>query len=80
MTVTPELTLFLLGMAVKYSRYKFVTVSFLKRLRNGRFTSESKRPPGSRIGMKKFKNPLGLLWLGWTGMRFFMQSPKPSPS
>ena len=28
-------------MAVTYNRYKFVTVSLLKRLRNGRFTSET---------------------------------------
>jgi hypothetical protein len=28
-------------MAVTYSRYKFVTVSLPKRLRNGRFTSET---------------------------------------
>ena len=29
------------GMAVTYSRYKFVTVSLPKRFRNGRFTSET---------------------------------------
>jgi hypothetical protein len=29
------------GMAVTYERYKFVTVSLPKRLRNGRFTSET---------------------------------------
>jgi hypothetical protein len=29
------------GMAVLYGRYKFVTVSLPKRLRNGRFTSET---------------------------------------
>jgi hypothetical protein len=29
------------GMAVTYNRYKFVTVSFPKRFRNGRFTSET---------------------------------------
>jgi hypothetical protein len=29
------------GMAVAYSRYKFVTVSLMKRLYNGRFTSET---------------------------------------
>jgi hypothetical protein len=28
-------------MAVTYGRYKFVTVSLLKRFRNGRFTSET---------------------------------------
>jgi hypothetical protein len=28
-------------MAVTYNRYKFVTVSLLKRLRNGRFASEN---------------------------------------
>jgi hypothetical protein len=28
-------------MAVKYNRYKFVAVLLLKRLRNGRFTSET---------------------------------------
>jgi hypothetical protein len=50
-----------------YNRYKFVfvTVSLLKRFRNGRFTSETaaavseaKRSPGSRNGLK---HPLGLL-------------------
>jgi hypothetical protein len=36
-------------MAVTYSRYKFVTVSITKRLRNGGFTSETATPPpGSR--------------------------------
>ena len=40
-TVTPELTLVRWGMAVAYSRYKFVTVSLPKRFRNGRFTSET---------------------------------------
>jgi hypothetical protein len=30
-----------MGMAVKYNRYKFVTVSLPKRFRNGRFTSET---------------------------------------
>jgi hypothetical protein len=29
------------GMAVTYKRYKFVTASLLKWLRNGRFTSET---------------------------------------
>jgi hypothetical protein len=29
------------GMAVAYGRYKFVTVSIPKRLRNGRFNSET---------------------------------------
>jgi hypothetical protein len=29
------------GLAVKYSRYKFVTVALTKRPRNGRFTSET---------------------------------------
>jgi hypothetical protein len=28
-------------MAVKYNRYKFETVSLLRRLRNGRFASET---------------------------------------
>ena len=28
-------------MTVTYSRYKFITVSLLKRLRNGRFASEA---------------------------------------
>jgi hypothetical protein len=28
-------------MAVTYNRYEFVTVSLLKRLRNGRFTSKT---------------------------------------
>jgi hypothetical protein len=32
-------TFFRWGMAVTYSRYKFVAVSLPKRLRNGRFTS-----------------------------------------
>ena len=34
-------TCFRWGMAVTYSRYKFVTVSLPKRFRNGRFTSET---------------------------------------
>jgi hypothetical protein len=37
-------------MAVTYNRYKCVTVPLLKRLRNGRFTSEP--PPGSRSALK----------------------------
>ena len=40
-TVTPERALVSCvrwGMAVAHSRYKFVTVSLLKRFRNGRFT------------------------------------------
>ena len=48
-------------MAVAYNRYKFLTVSLPKRLRNGRFTSETaalKPPPGSRSGLK---HPLELL-------------------
>ena len=43
-TVTPEQTLMSVcrwGMAVTYSRYKFVNVSIPKRLCNGRFTSET---------------------------------------
>jgi hypothetical protein len=52
-------------MAVKYSRYKFAAESLLKRLRNGRFASETsrtavsgvKRSPGSKSGLKQ---PLGL--------------------
>jgi hypothetical protein len=43
-TVTPERTLVSCvrwGMAVAYSRYKFITVSIPKRFRNGRFTSET---------------------------------------
>jgi hypothetical protein len=48
-------------MAVTYSRYKFLTVSLPKRLRNGRFTSETAvlfKPPGSKSGLKY---PLELL-------------------
>jgi hypothetical protein len=39
MTVTPEREHARWGMAVTYSRYKFVTVLLPKRFRNGRFTS-----------------------------------------
>jgi hypothetical protein len=35
------------GMAVTYSRYKFITVSILKPPRNGRFTSETAVPFGA---------------------------------
>jgi hypothetical protein len=51
-------------MAVAYNRYKFVAVSLLKRLRNGRFASETAMrhvavsESGSRSGLK---SPLGLL-------------------
>jgi hypothetical protein len=41
-------------MAVMYSRYKFVTVLLLKRLRNGRFTFET-----ATWIQKWFKMPAG---------------------
>jgi hypothetical protein len=44
-TVTPEQTTdtarWEMAVAVTHNRYKFLTVSLLKRLRNGRFTSET---------------------------------------
>jgi hypothetical protein len=41
-------TCFRWGMAVANGRYKILTVSLLKRLRNGRFRSETVIAPGSR--------------------------------
>jgi hypothetical protein len=39
------------GMAAAYGHYKFMTVSLLKRPRNGRFTSETAvRRPQNQIG------------------------------
>jgi hypothetical protein len=49
-TATPERTLFSVGgMAITLNRYKCVVVSILKRLRNGRCTSE---PPCGGFGSK----------------------------
>jgi hypothetical protein len=52
--------------AVTHGRYKFITVSLLKRFRNGRFTSLVPRCGGFRSEtaawiQKWFKIPLGLL-------------------
>jgi hypothetical protein len=40
-------------MAVTYKRYKFVTISLMKRSCNGRFASERQPPPASRSGLKQ---------------------------
>jgi hypothetical protein len=56
-TVTPERKLISFirwRMAVAYNRYKFVTVSLLKRLRGGRFASKT-----ATWMQKWFKIPVG---------------------
>ena len=46
-------------MAVKYIRYKYLTVSLLKRLRNGRFASETATATWTQKRFK-FKMPAGI--------------------